>query len=157
VEQGAIILHVLGTFAGVEVVRPTNGLGARRWRSARRLLAPGSSDETGPPRQCAVGDRSPSRTMRTSSPSPLVSRLGKYPFKASTGCKIDRLRQSPAKTRADRRSQAYVIWESCPGTTTDTGEAVDGTRGAFADPDGYVWEVAHNPGWTINPDGSITI
>ena len=32
-----------------------------------------------------------------------------------------------------------------------------GTTGAFADPDGYVWEVAHNPGWTINPDGSITI
>ena len=32
-----------------------------------------------------------------------------------------------------------------------------GTTGAFADPDGYVWEVAHNPGWTINPDGSVTI
>jgi catechol 2,3-dioxygenase-like lactoylglutathione lyase family enzyme len=32
-----------------------------------------------------------------------------------------------------------------------------GTTGAFADPDGYVWEVAHNPGWTINPDGSIAI
>ena len=32
-----------------------------------------------------------------------------------------------------------------------------GTTGAFADPDGHVWEVAHNPGWTINPDGSITI
>lgn len=32
-----------------------------------------------------------------------------------------------------------------------------GTTGAFADPDGYVWEVAHNPGWTINPDGSIQI
>jgi hypothetical protein len=32
-----------------------------------------------------------------------------------------------------------------------------GTTGAFADPDGYVWEVAHNPGWTINRDGSITI
>jgi uncharacterized protein len=32
-----------------------------------------------------------------------------------------------------------------------------GTTGAFADPDGYVWEVAHNPAWNINPDGSITI
>jgi predicted lactoylglutathione lyase len=32
-----------------------------------------------------------------------------------------------------------------------------GTSGAFADPDGYVWEVAHNPGWTINEDGSIQI
>lgn len=32
-----------------------------------------------------------------------------------------------------------------------------GTTGAFADPDGYVWEVAHNPGWTITNDGSIRI
>lgn len=32
-----------------------------------------------------------------------------------------------------------------------------GTTGAFADPDGYVWEVAHNPQWTIGPDGSIAI
>jgi len=30
-----------------------------------------------------------------------------------------------------------------------------GTTGAFADPDGYVWEVAHNPGWTFGPDGTI--
>jgi hypothetical protein len=30
-----------------------------------------------------------------------------------------------------------------------------GTTGAFADPDGYVWEVAHNPSWTIGDDGSI--
>jgi catechol 2,3-dioxygenase-like lactoylglutathione lyase family enzyme len=32
-----------------------------------------------------------------------------------------------------------------------------GTSGAFADPDGYVWEVAHNPGWTIADDGSIRV
>ena len=32
-----------------------------------------------------------------------------------------------------------------------------GTTGAFADLDGYVWEVAHNPGWTLNPDGTIHI
>ena len=32
-----------------------------------------------------------------------------------------------------------------------------GISGAFADPDGYVWEVAHNPGWTITDDGSIRI
>ena len=32
-----------------------------------------------------------------------------------------------------------------------------GTTGAFADPDGYVWEVAHNPGWTLEPDGRIRI
>jgi catechol 2,3-dioxygenase-like lactoylglutathione lyase family enzyme len=32
-----------------------------------------------------------------------------------------------------------------------------GTTGAFADPDGYVWEVAHNPGWTVEEDGTIRI
>lgn len=32
-----------------------------------------------------------------------------------------------------------------------------GTTGAFADPDGYVWEVAHNPDWTINEDGTVRI
>ena len=28
-----------------------------------------------------------------------------------------------------------------------------GTTGAFADPDGYVWEVAHNPSWTLKKTG----
>jgi uncharacterized protein len=32
-----------------------------------------------------------------------------------------------------------------------------GTTGAFADPDGYVWEVAHNPGWTLDEKGAVTI
>ena len=32
-----------------------------------------------------------------------------------------------------------------------------GTIGAFADPDGYVWEVAHNPHWTIAPDGTVRL
>lgn len=30
-----------------------------------------------------------------------------------------------------------------------------GTTGAFADPEGYVWEVAHNPGWPIADDGTV--
>ena len=31
------------------------------------------------------------------------------------------------------------------------------TSGAFLDPDGYVWEVAHNPDWTLGDDGTVTI
>jgi uncharacterized protein len=27
----------------------------------------------------------------------------------------------------------------------------------FADPDGYPWEVAWNPGWTLTPDGGIRL
>ena len=32
-----------------------------------------------------------------------------------------------------------------------------GYSGVFVDPDGHPWEVAHNPGWTLNADGSVTI
>lgn len=32
-----------------------------------------------------------------------------------------------------------------------------GYSGAFADLDGYVWEVAHNPGWTLADDGSVRL
>ena len=32
-----------------------------------------------------------------------------------------------------------------------------GTTGAFADVDGYVWEVAHNPGWTLAEDGTVQL
>ncbi|MGI8679328.1 MAG: VOC family protein [Jatrophihabitans sp.] len=28
-----------------------------------------------------------------------------------------------------------------------------GYHGYFADPDGHLWEVAHNPGWPLGPDG----
>ena len=31
-----------------------------------------------------------------------------------------------------------------------------GYSGAFADPDGHAWEVAHNPHWTVHEDGRTT-
>jgi predicted enzyme related to lactoylglutathione lyase len=40
-----------------------------------------------------------------------------------------------------------------PAVRTDWG----GTSGAFADPDGYVWEVAHNPGWTLTEEGAVRL
>jgi hypothetical protein len=40
-----------------------------------------------------------------------------------------------------------------PGTHADWG----GYSGYFADPDGHLWEVAHNPMFPIGLDGSITI
>ncbi len=38
-----------------------------------------------------------------------------------------------------------------PGAPTEWG----GYSGAFVDPDGHPWEVAHNPGWPIDDGGSI--
>ena len=32
-----------------------------------------------------------------------------------------------------------------------------GYSGAFVDPDGHPWEVAHNPGWTVHADGRTTL
>jgi predicted lactoylglutathione lyase len=32
-----------------------------------------------------------------------------------------------------------------------------GYSGVFVDPDGHAWEVAHNPHWTIAPDGSVLL
>jgi uncharacterized protein len=40
-----------------------------------------------------------------------------------------------------------------PGAETFWG----GYSGVFVDPDGHPWEVAHNPGWTIREDGSISL
>jgi predicted lactoylglutathione lyase len=36
-----------------------------------------------------------------------------------------------------------------PGQATEWG----GYSGYFADPDGHLWEVAHNPFWPLGPDG----
>jgi predicted lactoylglutathione lyase len=32
-----------------------------------------------------------------------------------------------------------------------------GYSGAFTDPEGHAWEVAHNPHWTLADDGSVTL
>jgi hypothetical protein len=40
-----------------------------------------------------------------------------------------------------------------PGAETFWG----GYSGVFIDPDGHPWEVAHNPGWTVHPDGRTTL
>ena len=40
-----------------------------------------------------------------------------------------------------------------PAATTFYG----GYAGVFVDPDGHAWEVAHNPGFPLAADGSITI
>jgi catechol 2,3-dioxygenase-like lactoylglutathione lyase family enzyme len=40
-----------------------------------------------------------------------------------------------------------------PGQPRDWG----GYSGYFADPDGFRWEVAHNPGLTVGPDGTVSL
>jgi catechol 2,3-dioxygenase-like lactoylglutathione lyase family enzyme len=62
--------------------------------------------------------------------------------------------RSPEEVRAviaeARRAGAEITKE--PGETF-----WGGYSGAFVDPDGHPWEVAHNPFWTIEDDGSIRL
>jgi uncharacterized glyoxalase superfamily protein PhnB len=39
------------------------------------------------------------------------------------------------------------------GTSAEWG----GYVGYFADPDGHLWEVTHNPHWSLNADGSVDL
>jgi uncharacterized protein len=49
--------------------------------------------------------------------------------------------------------------EAAGATITRTAAATfwGGYSGAFADPDGHAWEIAHNPHWTLAEDGSIQL
>jgi uncharacterized protein len=62
--------------------------------------------------------------------------------------------RSPAEVRAvigeARAAGATVVRE--PGETL-----WGGYSGAFVDPEGHPWEVAHNPRWTVGDDGSVTL
>lgn len=51
-----------------------------------------------------------------------------------------------------RAEEAGATVTRRPGPTSYGGYA-----GYFADPDGHVWEVAHNPGFLLSDDGSITV
>jgi predicted lactoylglutathione lyase len=42
---------------------------------------------------------------------------------------------------------------TCPPRTTFYG----GYAGYFADPDGHLWEIAHNPGFTLAEDGALIL
>ena len=49
--------------------------------------------------------------------------------------------------------------EAAGGTVLKAAEHTEwgGYSGYFADLDGHVWEIAVNPAWTINADGTLTI
>ncbi len=32
-----------------------------------------------------------------------------------------------------------------------------GYSSVFIDPDGHPWEISHNPGWTLTPDGGVRL
>lgn len=61
---------------------------------------------------------------------------------------------SPAEVDAvlaEARAAGGIV--ARPGAETFWG----GYSGVFIDPEGHPWEVAHNPGWTLEADGSVRL
>ena len=62
--------------------------------------------------------------------------------------------RSPAEVDAAlEEAEAAGATIARPGAETFWG----GYSGVFVDPDGHPWEIAHNPGWTLADDGSVTL
>ncbi|MFH7598755.1 VOC family protein [Streptomyces racemochromogenes] len=62
--------------------------------------------------------------------------------------------------RSDAEVDALLAAAERAGATITKPAAVNAVgfySGAFTDPDGHAWEVAHNPGFPLNEDGSITL
>src|SRR5437667_10962529 len=62
--------------------------------------------------------------------------------------------------RSDREVKDVIAAaENAGGTVTRQPEATfyGGFAGYFSDPDGHLWEVAHNPGFALGQDGSLTL
>ena len=62
--------------------------------------------------------------------------------------------RSPAEVDA-------VVEEARSAGATITREPAEtfwgGYSGAFSDPEGHPWEIAHNPRWTVRGDGSVSL
>lgn len=60
---------------------------------------------------------------------------------------------------AEAVEAAMTVAQRAGATVTRRAEQAPwgGYRGYFADPDGHLWEVAHNPNFPIDEDGRVTI
>ncbi|MEU7589093.1 VOC family protein [Micromonospora sp. NPDC049230] len=62
------------------------------------------------------------------------------------------------RSRAEVDEVIATAIEAGATVTKPAGETLyGGYAGYFADPDGHLWEVAWNPGFTLGPDGSLTV
>ena len=62
--------------------------------------------------------------------------------------------------RSPAAVDAVIAAARAAGATISRGGATTfwgGYSGVFIDPDGHPWEVAHNPGWQLAADGSVSL
>jgi len=59
----------------------------------------------------------------------------------------------------DEVDELLAAAESAGGTVVSPARRMEwgGWSGSFADPDGHLWEVAHNQHWTVAQDGSVSL
>ncbi len=86
---------------------------------------------------------------------PLAADQGRLKVKLGTGAMT--LAQNFATT--GEVDAAYTAALAAGATGLKAPEKVfwGGYSGYYADPDGHVWEVAMNPFWPLNDDGSLTL
>ena len=63
--------------------------------------------------------------------------------------------RSPRRGRRDHRRRGAAPGARSPDPPQPT--FYGGYAGYFADPDGHLWEIAHNPGFTLADDGTLTL
>jgi uncharacterized protein len=61
--------------------------------------------------------------------------------------------------RAEAVAEVLAAAEAAGGTVVKPAQRADfgGVNGHVADPAGYLWEIAHNPGWSVAPDGTVRL
>lgn len=86
---------------------------------------------------------------------PLAQDQGRSDAKLGTGA-MTLAQNHQTETEVD---VAYTAALRAGATALKAPEKVfwGGYSGYYTDPDGHVWEVAHNPFWELNPDGSLTL
>jgi len=86
---------------------------------------------------------------------PLATDQGRPGAKLGTGA----ITLAQNFSTAQEVDTAYALALSVGATALKAPEDVfwGGYSGYYADPDGHVWEVAMNPFWPLNEDGSLTL
>jgi len=62
--------------------------------------------------------------------------------------------------RSNEEVNAIIVAAQAAGATVTRSPAstfYGGYAGHFTDPDGHAWEIAHNPGFRLNDDGTLTL
>ena len=99
-------------------------------------MAPCWACTTSPRSRADIGARRPGPRSTTAARS--------WRYNVDSPAAVDRLVDVAA------RAGATVLTPPQPA-------AFGGYHGHFADPNGVIWEVAHNPGWRVEADGTVRL